>query len=66
MEKKNYLQPQLRVVRIATVSMINASTTQVSSVNTSTDIGLHYEGGGSGQARSRQHSVWGDEEDYNE
>lgn len=57
--KKEYIKPDMRVVRIEHQQIICTSDL-VSNVN-SGDTGIGYGGGGSGPNRARQHSVWDDD-----
>ena len=59
MMKQEYQQPTMNVVKLQHHSIICVSLTQVNSG----DAGLDYQGGGSGPARARQHSVWDDDWD---
>ena len=61
MMKQDYIKPATRVVKLQHQSMVCVSP-YVTNVN-SGDAGLNYEGGGSGPARARQHSVWDDDWD---
>ena len=54
MNKKAYQQPMMNVVNLQHISYIlSGSVNRVSG-----NAGLNYGGGGSGEAKSRQHSVW--------
>jgi hypothetical protein len=59
MMKQNYIKPATRVVKLQHQNMVCVSLTNVNSG----DAGLDYNGGGSGPARSRHHSVWDDDWD---
>ena len=51
MEKKEYILPQLRVISLNTILLLNASP------NTETDIGLGNGGGGNGTGYSEPHGI---------
>ena len=54
--KKNYVKPQVEVVRVKTCLLLADSIKTVSN-----SVGLEYGGGGSGSARSRDYDDWEDE-----
>ena len=58
MMKQEYQQPTMNVVKLQHHSIIC-----VSLYNVDGNAGLNYQGGGSGSARARQHSVWDDDWD---
>ncbi len=51
MEKKEYILPQLRVISLNTIHLLNASA------NTETDIDLGDGGGGNGTGHSEPHGI---------
>ena len=51
MEKKEYILPQLRVISLNTIHLLNASA------NTETDIDLGDGGGGNGTGYSEPHGI---------
>lgn len=51
MEKKEYILPQLRVISLNTILLLNAST------HTETDIDLRDGGGGNGTGSSEPHGI---------
>ena len=58
--KKNYVMPQMKVVKINQRSFIMTSTNGVTSVS-SGDAGIGYGGGGRGEGRSRGYDDWDEE-----
>ena len=57
--KKNYVMPQMKVVKINQRINIMAGTTQVNSVGGNADF--EWGGGGRGEGRSRDYDDWDEE-----
>ena len=55
--KKNYMKPQVEVVRVKTCLPLADSIKTVSN-----SVGLGYGGGGSGTGRSRDYDDWDEDE----
>ena len=63
MNKKAYQKPALRAVTInIRHQLLSGSPVHNASTNLTGSEAINYGGGGSGTARSRQHSIWDDEE----
>ena len=62
MNKKDYMKPAMRVVKIQAANIICTSPYGVTGVS-SDDTGIGYGGGGSGPAHARSFGGWDDEEE---
>ena len=56
--KNEYMKPATQVVKLQHQSMVCVSLNNVDG-----NVGLDYQGGGSGSARARRHGVWDDDWD---
>lgn len=63
--KKNYQKPDMNIVRLRHTCIVCASNDQVVTDVDGGDTDLGYGGGGSGIARGRQNTLWG-EDDWDE